>query len=169
MAEIFVISDTHLGHADILTFLREDGTPLRPFRSLEEMHITIAERWNRVVTPRDKVYHLGDVAFTLEGLAIIGMLNGKKRLVRGNHDLFTTRTYLRYFKEIYGVRQINGVWMTHVPMDIGSVQQPRVKLNVHGHLHEKVVRHEKYFNACVEQINYTPVSIDEIMVKRGLA
>ena len=165
MVEIFVIADTHLGHKRVLEFTRDDGTPLRPFKSLEEMHTTIAERWNSVVTSRDKVYHLGDVAFTRSALGLIGMLNGKKRLVRGNHDLFPTRLYLDYFDEVYGVRKIDGVWMTHVPMHWGSVAQSRVTVNIHGHLHEKVIRRPKYFNACVERIGYTPVSIDEVLTK----
>lgn len=165
MPELFLIADTHLGHGKILTFRKENGDLLRPFSSLEAMHQTIEENWNRVVGPRDKVYHLGDVAFGREGLDLIGRLNGRKRLVRGNHDLMQIRWYLKHFQEVYGVRQINGMWLTHCPMDIGSVSAPRVKLNVHGHIHEKVIRHHKYFNACVEQIGYTPVSMDELLTK----
>ncbi len=165
MAEVFVISDTHFGHANILKFIHHDGKPLRPFKTLDHMHLTIMENWNRVVRSEDKVYHLGDVAFNKTALKMMGLLNGKKRLVRGNHDLFPTKLYLEYFKEVYGVRQINGVWLTHVPMHLDCVQQERVKLNVHGHLHKNFIDHPKYFNASVEQIDYTPVSIDEIKEK----
>jgi len=161
MAEVFVISDTHFGHKNILKFEHE-GKPLRPFSSLTEMHVEMIDRWNRTVSPSDKVYHLGDVAFSAEGLRLLDMLNGKKRLVRGNHDLMNTGVYLKYFKEIYGVRQINGIWLTHVPMHEGSVSEPRVKINIHGHLHANRIDHPKYFNASVECINYTPISIDEI-------
>jgi len=161
MAEVFVISDTHLGHDNILTF-EHDGQPLRPFKSLTEMHVEIIERWNRTVSPGDKVYHLGDVAFTKEGLHLLKMMNGKKRLVRGNHDLFKTSLYSQYFQEIYGVRHINGIWLTHVPMHENSINEPRVKMNIHGHLHANKIDHPKYFNASVECIDYTPVSIDQI-------
>jgi hypothetical protein len=37
MANIFVISDTHFGHSGIITFKKEDGSPLRNFESVEEM------------------------------------------------------------------------------------------------------------------------------------
>ena len=131
MSEVFLISDTHFGHEKILTFKHEDK-PLRPFSSLTEMHVEMIDRWNRVVTPKDKVYHLGDVAFSKEGLRLMSMLNGRKRLVRGNHDLFKTTLYLEHFQEIYGVRQINGIWLTHCPMHLHSVEKERVKLNVHG-------------------------------------
>lgn len=161
MAELFVIADTHFGHANILNFKRDDGTPLRTFSCLTEMHVEMIDRWNRVVTPRDKVYHLGDVAMSHEGLALLNMLNGKKRLVRGNHDLFKTREYLAYFKEIYGVRQLDGYWMTHVPMHDCSVQQLRCKGNIHGHLHANPTPSPKHLCVSVEQIDYTPLPFEE--------
>lgn len=174
MSEVFVISDTHFGHKGVLNFTHE-GKPLRPFRDLDEMHYQMVSRWNKVVGPQDKVYHLGDVAFGAEGLKIMGLLNGKKRLVRGNHDLMSINKYRQYFQEIYGVRQINGLWLTHVPMHPMSLDRKGLKKNVHGHLHANVVMRdvygegppfkvedERYFNASVERINYTPVSIDEI-------
>lgn len=170
MAEVFVISDTHFGHDNILKFTHDDE-PLRPFETLTEMHVTIIDNWNKVVTPQDKVYHLGDVAFGgPANLKILGLLNGKKRLVRGNHDLLKISHYREFFHEIFGVKQINGFWLTHVPMHPMCVAQKRVKMNIHGHLHANQVMlpdlkdepDPKYFNACVERINYTPVSIDEI-------
>ena len=35
--EIYIISDTHFGHAGMLNFLNYDGTKMRPFSSVEEM------------------------------------------------------------------------------------------------------------------------------------
>lgn len=171
MSELFLISDTHFGHKNVLTFEHE-GRPLRPFETLTEMHIQMVERWNSVVQPNDKVYHLGDVAFTKEGLDILHMLNGKKRLVRGNHDGFKLNAYTRHFQEVHGVRQIDGYWLTHVPMHPCSMY--RAKGNIHGHLHADVVKHEpkrldllaepdgRYFNVSVERIDYTPISFDVV-------
>ena len=161
-SKIFVISDTHFGHKNILNF-EHNGKPLRPFSSLTEMHVEMIDRWNSVVTPQDKVYHLGDVAFTQAGLKLLGLLNGKKQLVRGNHDKLKLSAYREYFQEVYGVRQINGVWLTHVPMHQSCVDQERVKINIHGHLHANKIDHPKYFNASVECINYTPYDITEII------
>ena len=166
MSEVFVISDTHFGHANILNFIHYDGMNLRPFHSVDEMNYTMVERWNDVVRPQDKVYHLGDAVFGKKNMFMLGLLNGKKRLVRGNHDLFPTKLYLEYFDEVYGVRQINGVWLTHVPMHLDCVSQERVKMNIHGHLHKNFIDHPKYFNASVERINYTPISIDEIIKEK---
>lgn len=161
MSELFVISDTHFGHENVLKFEHE-GKPLRPFSSLEEMHLTMLERWNAQVMPNDKVYHLGDVAWNKESLKILGLMNGKKRLVRGNHDRFKLNVYREYFDEIYGVRQIDGIWLTHVPMHESCIVEPRTKLNVHGHLHARRIDHPKYFNASVECIAYAPYPFEEL-------
>ncbi len=159
MAEVFFISDTHFGHANILKF-KHDGKPLRPFVDLEDMHNTMVENWNSVVTPRDKVYHLGDVAMGQRGLHILDELNGKKRLIRGNHDTLSMAAYKQYFVEIYGVRQFDGFWFTHIPIHESCMASPRAKANVHGHLHAHKIDHPKYINVSVECINYTPVSFD---------
>src|SRR5690606_22526737 len=131
------------------------GEPLRPFKTTWEMEACIFERWCEVVKPQDKVYHLGDVAFTKDSLERMKSLPGHKRLVMGNHDKFKTKTYLQVFEEIYGVRQIDRFWFTHVPMHVGSVE--RARLNVHGHLHANVVRQApfnspdpRYYNVSVE-------------------
>lgn len=163
MSEIFVISDLHLGHKNILNFTHHDGTKMRDFESIQHMHIYIMDKWNDVVTNQDKIYVLGDVAFNKEGLKWLNLFNGKKRLVLGNHDKFPTKLYLEYFSEVYGVRQINGVWLTHVPMHPDCVNQERVKVNIHGHLHKNFIDHPKYYNVSVERINYTPISIDTIV------
>lgn len=163
MSEVFVIGDTHFGHQNILSF-EVDGKPLRPFDSLLEMHMTIIENWNNIVGPNDKVYHLGDVAWSKAGLRLMGLLNGKKRLIRGNHDLMKLSMYREFFQEVYGVRQINGVWLTHIPMHESCMEERRAKLNVHGHLHARVIDSPKYFNASVECINYTPVPFDELPI-----
>ena len=172
MAEIFLISDTHMAHANILKFTHLDGSLTRPgFRDLPHMHSVIMENWCNVVRPQDTVYHLGDVAFHNYGLHLLDSLPGHKRLVRGNHDGMKTREYLTVFEEIYGVRQLNGYWLTHVPMHPQSLG--RAKANIHGHLHTRLVLgpdkspDPRYVNVCVEQINYTPVSLDTIIAQRG--
>ena len=54
---IYVISDTHLGHANILTYCK------RPFKNVEVMNQELARRWNRKVNKHDVVYFLGDFVF----------------------------------------------------------------------------------------------------------
>lgn len=160
MSNIFLISDTHFGHKNILKFKRNDGNPLRPFSSVEEMDETLIENWNKVVKTQDKIYHLGDVTMS-NNLKFISKLNGHKRLVRGNHDKASIKEYIKYFEEIYGVRQWeNRFIMSHIPLHSDSLG--RWKYNVHGHLHANNVPDERYINVSVEQINYTPIALEEL-------
>lgn len=163
MPELFTISDLHLGHKNILKFKTLNGALLRPFHDIPEMHATIIIEWNRVVGPKDKVYVLGDVCMVKHYMCLFDALNGKKALIRGNHDSFSLATYRRYFYEVYGVRQIDGVWFTHVPMHPMSVHEPRVKGNAHGHLHSNTVGHHKWRNVCVEQTGYRPIAFDDLV------
>lgn len=163
MATVFVVSDTHFSHANILTFRGQDGQLLRPFGSAEEMDEHMIERWNSVVRPQDHVYHLGDVAMAKSAVGLLTRCNGHKRLVRGNHDIYSTKYYMQFFDEIYGVRVLEGLAMTHIPIHPDSVKAGWI--NVHGHLHNNKVRESlgaQYFNACVEMIDYTPITIEQI-------
>jgi calcineurin-like phosphoesterase family protein len=169
MSDIYFISDTHFSHANILTFKREDGTPLRAFKDVQEMDETIIANWNSVVRPQDKIYHLGDICMNKRSLSLLSRLNGHKRLVRGNHDAETAKLYLEYFDDVYGVRVFakEKFICSHIPIHPASLS--RWKLNVHGHLHSNIVRlpdsspDKRYMNVSVEQINYTPISMDTIL------
>jgi calcineurin-like phosphoesterase family protein len=169
MANIFFASDHHFDHANILTFKRDDGTPLREFESVSHMNEHIVNCHNSVVKPGDKTYFLGDVCMDRKGrgLEILARMNGEKVLIKGNHDQCKAADYLRYFKDIRGSHQFDGLIMTHIPIHAESLA--RWGLNVHGHLHYNVVRmplsqipDRRYFNVGMERINYTPISLEEI-------
>lgn len=167
MSDIWFISDTHFGHEKILTFKNNDGSPLRSFKDIDEMNETIANNWNKLVKPQDKIYHLGDICINKKHLPILKRLNGHKRLVRGNHDIEDTVLYMEYFEDIYGVRVFSkeGFICSHIPIHPESLS--RWKLNVHGHLHGNTLPDKRYLSMCVEKINYTPVHIDEILTYIG--
>jgi calcineurin-like phosphoesterase family protein len=160
----FFISDTHFSHSNILKFKRADGSPLRDFESIEEMDEFMVDNWNRVVRSVDRVYHLGDVAIKRDGLKILSRLNGKKVLIKGNHDIFKIKDYLPYFYDIraYKVMVDEGIICSHIPIHPDSLS--RWKLNLHGHLHANTIDDPRYRSVCVEQTNYTPISLDELSV-----
>ena len=169
MSKVFIISDTHFGHAATFeVFKRNDGTPLRPFKSLEEMHSTFISNWNDTVGEGDLVLHLGDVAFSGQAYDVImPQLNGTKRLIRGNHDRFSEARYRRHFQRIEGCYIRDSYVFTHIPIHPESLA--RWKANIHGHLHANVVDHPQYFNASCEQVNYTPIdfeTVKEIITRR---
>lgn len=166
MSNIFFSSDLHLGHENFLTFVDDDGNLIRPFSSVEEMDEMIIERHNKVVGPSDKWYCLGDLGFDMPNLeAKLSRMNGKKRLILGNHDYPRKRDfemYFRHFEKVMESRRIGNVLFTHRPVYLGP-HEVKIAANVHGHIHERVLPDDRYLNISVEQINYTPVSIDWII------
>ena len=163
MSNIFLCSDHHFGHANILTFTTSTGRRVRDFDSVEEMDETMVSNHNRVVGPKDKVYFLGDVAFTKKTLATVARLNGEKVLVKGNHDQEKLTEYQKYFKDVRGSHQFDGLVFTHVPIHVDSLG--RWGTNIHGHLHTYQVMLDnkpdtRYFNVSMEQIDYTPINLE---------
>jgi calcineurin-like phosphoesterase family protein len=165
LTNIFVISDHHFNHANILKFKRDDGSPLREFKDVIEMNEYMVQKHNEVVKTEDHVYFLGDVCINKGGLKYVSRMTGHKRLVRGNHDILKTKEYIEAgFKEIYGVRVFpkNNIILSHIPLH-PSCLSSRNWTNVHGHLHSNLVYKEntkipdeRYLNVSVEQIDYTP-------------
>ena len=164
MNNIFFIGDTHFGHKNIIKFLREDGTKVRPFDSVKEMDDHIISKRNKTVSNNDTVYHLGDVVMNRNFLPILNELNGNKILILGNHDKFKMSEYLLYFNKIYSSHKLYRYILTHIPIHPFSINN---MFNIHGHIHEKRVMlnseiDPKYICVSVENINYTPISIDDI-------
>ena len=167
----FVTADTHFGHVKSLSFVQPDGSPLRPFSSVEEMDETMVERWNATVGPKDTIYHLGDVVIPRSSLKILDRLNGRKVLIRGNHDQGALKDFACHFEDVRGAffhpgdsTMRGGLIFTHVPVHPLCLSGHYLG-NVHGHLHCHLIHvdgqvDKRYFNACVERNNFTPVSLD---------
>ena len=168
MPAVFLVSDTHFGHAGVCRFLRNDGTKLRPWDSPEEMDEYMVEAWNKKVRPNDKVYHLGDVVINRRALKILALLNGDKVLIRGNHDIFRDTEYRHYFREIRAYHVMNGMILSHIPIHSDSLG--RFGTNIHGHLHSNRVMKDgvvdtRYHCVCVEQTDFAPILFEDV-VKR---
>lgn len=171
----YFISDTHFGHEKCWsTFKRGDGSPLRAFSSTEEMDETMISRWNETVGDDDSVYHLGDYVINRKHMHVGTRLNGRKRLVRGNHDIFKTSEYIDLgFEEIYGVwvDPKAGVIASHIPLHPDSIKPGWI--NVHGHLHHGRVLlpngqiDNRYFCVSVEMTDYRPVTLEWIRERAG--
>lgn len=151
----------HFGHGNICKFLRDDGSPLRPWDDVHEMDEALIDNWNKVVKPNDKVYCLGDVVIARSALQYFDRLNGTKVLIRGNHDTYKLTDYSKYFKDIRGCHYLDKCILTHIP--VHPVNLNRYEGNIHGHLHYRQVPLEdgtpdpRYYCVCVEHIDYTPI------------
>lgn len=159
---IFFCSDHHFGHAAILTFENSDGSKLRYHSDMNEMHDTIVYRHNEVVKKSDTVYFLGDVCINLPHIEQLDRMNGKKILIKGNHDIFHINHYLKYFEDICAYKVFPKHFIcSHIPLHPNSIQYELLG-NVHGHTHKRCLDDKRYFNVSLEAINYTPVEFNQI-------
>lgn len=168
---IFFASDHHFSHEKLYSQFtdRRTGKFVRhEFANADEGNEAMIERHNAVVKPTDCVYFLGDVVFSKKHLHLVGRMTGRKVLIKGNHDLLEAKEYLEYFDDIRGSHQFKGMVITHIPVHPQSLG--RWGFNVHGHLHTERIMNpkesdgpdERYFNVSMEQINYTPISLEEV-------
>lgn len=168
MADIWFTSDTHFNHKNILNFTDTNGKPVRPFATLEDMNETLIDNWNSVVKPGDKVYHLGDVFFGSkeEFKKLWPRLNGKKRLVVGNHDDIRFLSSGAFFQKVMLWRVFTdfGFIASHVPIQQDQLRS-NCAVNVHGHIHGRPSPDGPYKCVCVEQTDYTPVHLDTLRIK----
>ena len=131
------------------------------------MNETLIRNWNSVVKQGDIVYHLGDVFFgnKEDFKKIWPRLNGGKRLIVGNHDDINWLSSGGFFKKVYMWRQIPelDVVLTHVPIYMGVNEHRKYSYNIHGHVHQHSLKDSRYFNVSVENINYTPINLYEVV------
>jgi calcineurin-like phosphoesterase family protein len=172
MPSVFLVSDTHFGHAGVCRFLREDGTKLRPWDNPDDMDEEMIRRWNDTVRPNDKVYHLGDVVINRKALKTLHRLNGDKVLIRGNHDIFRDDEYREHFRELRAYHVMNGMILSHIPLHTDSLA--RFGTNIHGHLHANRVMTRDFFSdeseidtryhcVCVEQTDFAPILFEDVI------
>ena len=179
MPATFLVSDTHFGHAGVCRFTEADGvTKIRPWTDPHEMDEAMIQRWNDVVRPNDKVYHLGDVVINRKALPTLHRLNGDKVLIRGNHDIFRDDEYREYFRELRAYHVLNGMILSHIPVHEASLG--RFGTNIHGHLHTSRVKKARgvdaktgtvlysdendvrYHCVCVEQTGFAPILLEDV-------
>lgn len=159
--KIWVISDTHLNHANIIRYCA------RPYVSTEEMNKDLIKRWNSTVRPQDTVYHLGDfgIGNKREITEWRHALNGRIKLIKGNHDGHSNQWYRDCgFDEVYdhSILIQDFYILSHAPL---SVMPDYPFVNIFGHIHnngELPDLGKNFYNACVEVNSYTPILFEEI-------
>ncbi len=167
---IYYTADTHFCYAPIL---RD-----RPFQSVEQMDEALIRNWNSTVSADDTVYVAGDIGYNGGHVPcrILARLQGKKHLIRGNHDTaFRDAPLLfRYFETVTDFYEIDDggshVLLSHYPMlyDKGGYM-------VYGHLHNSGAFHDilkrlpRLLNAGTDVNAYRPVTLRQLIENnRGL-
>jgi calcineurin-like phosphoesterase family protein len=165
MSKTFISADYHLG---------EDRFELmgRPFTDpMSHDHKLVFEH-NQLVNEEDTVIFNGDVCYQKapEYLKYVKWFNGKKILVRGNHDrVFTDEELKPYFNEIveegsgfdFDVKRADGsiipCYITHYP-----TRGVKTAFNLVGHIHAAWKYQLNMFNVGVDVNHFRPVNMDKI-------
>ena len=122
------IADWHYGHKNIIAY------DSRPFFTLDEMNSELIKRWNSAVSPEDTVYILGDMFWcdTNTAVDVLKQLNGKKVLIKGNHDKCEDENFRKQFALICDYLEIvdhgKNIVLCHYPI-------PCFKNHYHGWYH----------------------------------
>ena len=170
MSEIFFSADLHIGHRRIAEeFKAEDGSPLRPFKNMEEHDQALINRINSMVGRKDRLFILGDIAWTSAGARYLGEIRCENVIaVLGNHDKHGLMK-LHLFKEVHGAFPLKDIGiLTHIPVHPDCLGK-RFPLNIHGHLHSYHVKLEdgspdpRYYCVSVERNNFFPVNMDDVL------
>lgn len=168
---IYFTSDLHLNHEAAIRMCE------RPFESLDEMNRTLIANINARVTKNDTLYILGDATHKgslEEANKLLAKINGKKILIKGNHD----RKYdPDLFEEVHDFLEVHlgdkgqnySISLMHYPM----VEWPKSRhgsIHLHGHQHNKPdYNHEQKaqgvlrYDVGVDANYYCPVSLNEIL------
>lgn len=155
MSEVYFLGDLHAGHKNIANFRKD-------FASEEDHYSFMKEEYHKVVTKRDRVFFMGDTAFTKERLADIASWIGHKTAILGNHDMekeCSIMDYVNAFDDVQGFMKYKEFWLSHAPIHPNEL---RGKVNIHGHVHNATIDDLRYFNTSLENIGYKPISLQQI-------
>lgn len=153
----YFTADTHF---DDEAMIRYDN---RPFANASEMNERIVSNWNELVKDDDEIYIVGDIG----NAEFVKRLNGKKYLIKGNHDTRTNDEYRALgFAEVYDKPIIfNEFWIvSHEPM---YVNRNMPYANIFGHVHSNPAYNTvsaRSYCVSVDRNDFAPVDFEHIMV-----
>lgn len=175
MDKVWVTSDLHLNHENIIKYCS------RPFVHAQDMNQQLISNWNGLVDSEDLVIVTGDLCMGQVNTIpeLINRLNGRIFLVPGNHD---TKPRLQQYKELspkvylteamyYFPFQHFFFVFCHLPISnpdlIEQLQEDNKEIVwVSGHSHDKGPFYKpetNNFNICVDQTNYHPIQLTELV------
>ncbi len=190
MAKHYVASDLHLGHANVIIYepiraqklsnyivnslsseeiieiMKDREHPM--FSALLAAHNEmIIKAWNSVIKDDDIIFFLGDFCLTRNKEFIktwVSRLNGRKRLIMGNHDTRKPEFYMECgFESVsqYPVLYNRHIFLSHEPLPQEIV--PKGYINFFGHVHSNPdFNWERGQCVSIEQLEcFKPIPIDD--------
>lgn len=163
-------SDPHFGHENIIRYCN------RPFTNVQHMTSEFISRYNSVVRTQDHVLWLGDCFWAAHlGKTILSLLNGRKSLVRGNHDQQVAKMLAMGFEQVTSRLEFDlagqHVIASHYPPKLYRPGQVYIDsywdrrpdpapdtYYLHGHTHEQGTGEGNRIHVGVDAWDYTPAS-----------
>lgn len=170
---VFFIGCLHFGHQGMAKY--------RGFNDSKEHDELIINNWNNTIDKKDIVYILGDITMeTPDYYCYLDELNGRKKVVLGNHDLAKdVPELLNYVEDVAGMVDYKGFALTHCPIHPNELQfYPEG--NIHAHIHhtnnipDMIVNLDygksdyelntkgMYHMVDAKVVNFTPVNLETI-------
>lgn len=170
MSKVKFISDLHHGHRSICNFRTHIAG--QQVTTVEDHDEILSDRILSNINKRDTLWLLGDLFFTEESMKYWAEYKKACRniqVVLGNHDTDSAvrRNNLRVIAEtskIHSLVKYKGFWLSHCPVHPVEL---RGSGNIHGHTHNKPVDDPRYLSVCCEQVNYKPVTLEELLSLQG--
>lgn len=156
--KIWFTSDTHFSSDRTLTL------SCRPFADTDEMDWTMIERWNNVVGPNDKVYHLGDFGETWP----LEYLTGDIKFIPGNYEREgkgeIDESRVKILPELSHIEtEGNKFLLNHEPIPCKENKEED-EFCIFGHIHgRQKVKSWGGLDVGVDGNNFTPVSLEEVL------
>ena len=164
----FFTADLHICHTNIIK--------IRGFDNNDDYHNLLINNWNNKVDKNDLTYILGDVIWKSDGVEIIKQLNGRKRIIKGNHDHtpdlkhMKKQNIIEQFSDCEGVTIYDSVadkdryiYLSHYPHRSWN-RSYHGSLHFYGHIHNTIDDWGLSTDVGVDKWNHTPVSFDELMI-----
>lgn len=164
MGKIFLSSDLHLNHGNMITYAK------RPFEDVNHMNDEIIKRFNKKIQNDDTLIIVGDFCFCNTRGGKIGegglenskywlnKINGNKILIRGNHDP-NNKLKTRILSMTFDIAGMNA-FIVHNPKDYNK----NYKINICGHVHEewkiKFIEDVLLINVGVDVWDFYPVDLN---------
>lgn len=159
---VYVASDLHLGHANIIKYCD------RPFESPDHMNAVLLENFKATLTDKDILIIVGDLAMNFKVFAnpFLRQLACKKMLIVGNHDHDRKEDFFKFDVDImlpwfsYGDKVF-----THYPMPEFVLNDLGFETNVHGHIHNQPLhpmlgKGNRHINVSMEMHDYKPTQLE---------
>jgi calcineurin-like phosphoesterase family protein/2'-5' RNA ligase len=159
----FITSDLHLDHTNIIKYCK------RPFLNTEDMNKTLVDNWNNIISNKDTVYFLGDLAYGRGSRNTdywLKQLNGKIIFIKGNHDKSDKiKLHETYILEYGGYK----FFLSHEPEQVPKDWDGWA---ICGHHHNNkldeypfIDKKNQRINISTELTKFRPVDMDELIKK----